>query len=53
VLYGFLTALSGLAVLVLNNPGYGVPLDYIFALLGMWIAEGQFSRLRHRQSPVR
>ena len=31
VLYGILTALSGLAVLILNNPGYGVPLDYVFA----------------------
>jgi len=31
VLYGILTALSGLAFLILNNPGYGVPLDYIFA----------------------
>ena len=32
VLYGILTALSGLAVLILNNPGYGVPLDFLFAL---------------------
>ena len=32
LLYGILTALSGFAVLILNNPGYGVPLDYIFAL---------------------
>lgn len=32
VLYAILTALSGLAVLILNNPGYGVPLDYLFAL---------------------
>ncbi|HEX6716322.1 MAG TPA: hypothetical protein VF088_04390 [Pyrinomonadaceae bacterium] len=32
VLYGILTAVSGLAFLILNNPGYGVPLDYIFAL---------------------
>ena len=31
VLYGLLTALSGLVVLILNNPGYGVPLDYVFA----------------------
>lgn len=31
LLYGILTALSGLAVLILNNPGYGVPLDYVFA----------------------
>lgn len=32
VLYGILTAVSGLAFLILNNPGYGVPLDYVFAL---------------------
>ncbi|HEU4871753.1 MAG TPA: hypothetical protein VFT44_01555 [Pyrinomonadaceae bacterium] len=32
VLHGILTALSGLAVLILNNPGYGVPLDYVFAI---------------------
>ena len=32
VLYGILTALSGLAFLILNNPGYGVPLDYVYAL---------------------
>lgn len=32
LLYAILTALSGLAILILNNPGYGVPLDYIFAL---------------------
>jgi len=32
VLYGILTAVSGLAFLILNNPGYGVPLDYIIAL---------------------
>jgi hypothetical protein len=32
LLYGALTALSGLAVLILNNPGYGVPLDYVFAI---------------------
>ncbi len=31
LLYGVLTALSGLAVLVLNNPGFGVPLDFILA----------------------
>jgi len=31
VLYGILTAVSGLAFLILNNPGYGVSLDYIFA----------------------
>ena len=31
VLYGLLTALSGLVVLILNNPGYGVPLDYVLA----------------------
>jgi hypothetical protein len=31
LLYGILTALSGLAVLILNNPGYGVPLDFVFA----------------------
>jgi hypothetical protein len=31
VLYGILTAVSGFAFLILNNPGYGVPLDYIFA----------------------
>jgi len=32
VLYGILTAVSGLAFLILNNPGYGVPLDYVIAL---------------------
>lgn len=32
LLYGILTALSGLAFLILNNPGYGVPLDYVYAL---------------------
>jgi hypothetical protein len=32
VLYGILTALSGLVVLILNNPGYGLPVDYIFAI---------------------
>jgi hypothetical protein len=31
LVYGVLTALSGLAVLVLNNPGFGIPLDFIFA----------------------
>jgi hypothetical protein len=31
IVYGALTALSGLAVLVLNNPGFGVPIDFIFA----------------------
>lgn len=31
LLYGVLTALSGLAVVILNNPGFGVPLDFIFA----------------------
>lgn len=30
LVYGLLTALSGLAVLVLNNPGFGIPLDFIF-----------------------
>jgi hypothetical protein len=30
LLYGILTALSGLAVLILNNPGFGVPLDFVF-----------------------
>ncbi len=29
--YALLTALSGVAVLVLNNPGFGIPLDLIFA----------------------
>jgi hypothetical protein len=31
LIYGGLTALSGLAVLILNNPGFGIPLDFIFA----------------------
>jgi hypothetical protein len=31
LVYGALTTLSGLAVLILNNPGFGVPLDFIFA----------------------
>jgi len=31
LLYGVLTALSGLAVLILSNPGFGIPLDFIFA----------------------
>jgi hypothetical protein len=31
LLYGVLTALSGLAVVILNNSGFGVPLDFIFA----------------------
>jgi hypothetical protein len=31
LLYGVLTALSGLAVLILGNPGFGIPLDFIFA----------------------
>jgi hypothetical protein len=30
ILYGVLTAASGLAVLIINNPGFGVPLDFIF-----------------------
>jgi hypothetical protein len=30
-LYGILTALSGLVVLILNNPGFGVPVDIVFA----------------------
>jgi hypothetical protein len=32
LLYGVLTALSGLVVLILNNPGFGVPVDLVFAL---------------------
>jgi hypothetical protein len=31
LLYGVLTALSGLVVLILNNPGFGVPVDFVFA----------------------
>ncbi len=31
VIYGVLTALTGLGVLILNNPGFGVPLDFLFA----------------------
>jgi hypothetical protein len=31
LLYGILTTLSGTAVLILNNPGFGVPLDLLFA----------------------
>jgi hypothetical protein len=31
LVYGALTALSGLAVLILGNPGFGVPIDFIFA----------------------
>jgi len=31
LIYGLLTALSGFAVLVLNNAGFGVPLDLVFA----------------------
>jgi hypothetical protein len=31
VVYGLVTALSGFAVLVLNNPGFGITLDLIFA----------------------
>ena len=30
-LYALLTALAGLAVLILNNPGFGTPLDFVFA----------------------
>jgi hypothetical protein len=26
------SALSGLVVLILNNPGFGVPVDFVFAL---------------------
>jgi hypothetical protein len=26
-----LTALTGVAVLILNNPGFGVPLDFVFS----------------------
>ena len=32
LLYGVLTALSGLVVLILNNPGFGIPVDLAFAL---------------------
>jgi len=31
LVYGLLTALSGLAVLILNESGFGVPLDFLFA----------------------
>jgi hypothetical protein len=31
LLYTVLTAASGLAVLIINNPGFGVPLDFIFS----------------------
>ena len=31
LIYGVLTVLSGLAVLILNNPGFGIPIDFIFA----------------------
>ncbi len=31
LVYGGLTALSGLAVLILNNPGFGIPIDFVFA----------------------
>jgi hypothetical protein len=31
VVYGILTALTGLAFLILSNPGYGVPTDYLLA----------------------
>jgi len=31
--WGLLTALTGLATLILTNPGFGTPLDFIFALL--------------------
>lgn len=31
LIYGLLTALTGLAVLILGNPGFGVPIDFIFA----------------------
>lgn len=31
LLYGALTAFSGLGVLILNNPGFGIPVDFIFA----------------------
>ena len=31
ILYSLLTALAGLAVLILNSPGFGTPLDFVFA----------------------
>jgi hypothetical protein len=31
LLYGLLTMLSGLALLILSNPGFGIPVDFIFA----------------------
>ena len=31
LIYGILTTLAGLVVLILNNPGFGVPVDFIFA----------------------
>jgi hypothetical protein len=30
-LYALLTALAGLAVLILNNPGFGTPIDFVLA----------------------
>lgn len=30
-IYALLTALAGLAALILNNPGFGTPLDFVFA----------------------
>jgi hypothetical protein len=31
LIYGLLTTLSGLALLILSNPGFGIPVDFIFA----------------------
>lgn len=31
ILYAVLTALAGLVVLILNNPGFGTPLDFVYA----------------------
>jgi hypothetical protein len=31
LLYGVLTVLTGAAVLILSNPGFGIPVDFIFA----------------------
>lgn len=31
LIYGILTALSGFAVLILSNAGFGIPLDFVFA----------------------
>lgn len=31
LVYALLTALTGLAVLILSNPGFGTPLDFVFA----------------------